>query len=281
MYVLSKLDDTQVLLSKTRLGVMWRSRCPVAGAIPAKKFLLPKLSKNNPPRKPHEKAPARTARMSNSKSPKSKKPKGRPTSVADLAILPLSLPTFSDLPSSCADAKHFLYVKPHTPAQAIESSPRSLFLANVPIDATEANLRTLFADHLGGARVESVQFDASIPATVEHKRFKSEELRGGKKDDTQSSRGTKRKREDEKHGKGGKKEMVAEGVVEDEDSALPRIWNSEIRRSGSGAVVIFLDRASMKGAWSAVQKIAKEGKAIQWTDSEALGAERMSQVPRL
>lgn len=246
----------------------------MAGAIPAKKFLPPKLSKNNPPRKPHEHAPVRTAKMSNSKSPKAKKSKSKPTSVADFAILPLSLPTLPNLPSSCADAKHYLYVKPHTPAQAVESSPRSLFLANVPIDATETNLRTLFADHLGGARVESVQFDASIPAVVEHKRFKSEELRGGKKDDAQASRGTKRKREDERHGKGGKKEMVAEGVVEDEDSALPRIWDNEIRRSGSGAVVIFLDRASMKGAWSAVQKTAKEGKAIPWAGSEAVGVER-------
>jgi ribosomal RNA-processing protein 7 len=213
--------------------------------------------------------------MSVTKTPKAKKQKGPPTSVADFVVLPLSLPTHPSLPPSCADAKHYLYIKPHAPSQPTESSPRSLFLANLPIDATESNLRALFADQLGGARVETVQFHASIPAVVEHKRFKSEELKVTKSNDSLANRGTKRKREDAASGKAGGKEMVAEGVVEDQDSALPRIWNREIHPSGSGAVVVFLDKASMKGAMSQVQKVVNEGKEIQWVGGEALGAERM------
>lgn len=215
------------------------------------------------------------ATMSVTKTPKAKKQKGLPTSVADFVVLPLSLPTHPSLPSSCADAKHYLYIKPHAPSQPTESSTRSLFLANLPIDATESNLRALFADQLGGARVETVQFHASIPAVVEHKRFKNEELKVTKSNDPLANRGTKRKREDAASGKAAGKEMVAEGVVEDQDSALPRIWNREIHPSGSGAVVVFLDKASMKGAMSQVQKVVNEGKAIQWVGGEALGAERM------
>ena len=227
----------------------------------------------------HNGYPAIPEKMSDAKSPKAKKAKSTPTAVAEFTILPLALPTQSGLPSSCADAKHYLYVKAHNPAQSIESTPRSLFIANVPIDATEANLRALFAEHLGGARVESVAFDASIPAVVEHKRFKPEQLKDGKKQDSQANRGTKRKSEDEKDGKTGKKEIVAEGLVEDDESALPRIWNGEIRRSGSGAVVVFLDRASMKGALLGVQKAVKEGKTVPWIGGTALGVERESTSP--
>ncbi|KAF1966637.1 hypothetical protein BU23DRAFT_560053 [Bimuria novae-zelandiae CBS 107.79] len=209
--------------------------------------------------------------MSHLKSPNAKKSTSPPKSVANFEVLPLSLPAQPGRPSSCADARHYIYVKPHAPSQTTASTPRSLFIANVPIDASEANLRALFADQLGGARVESVEFDASVPAVVEHKRFKLEELLGGENKDTQTNRGTKRKRED---GKSAKKEMVAEGVVEDEDSALPRIWNGELRRSGSGAVVVFLDKASMRGAFEQVQKAVKEGKTVRWIGGEALGVER-------
>lgn len=207
-------------------------------------------------------------------SPAAKKRKSAPASVADFAILPLTLPTLPGFPSSCADATHYLYVKAHAPAVSTESTARSLFIANVPIDASEANLRALFAEQLGGARVESVEFDASVPAVVEHKRFKLEELKGGKKD-TAENRGKKRKREDEAK---GKKAMVAEGVLEDEDSALPRIWSSEVRRSGSGAIVVFLDKASMRGALKEVHRAIKEKKTIRWIGGEALGVERESHL---
>ncbi|KAL1612647.1 hypothetical protein SLS60_000876 [Paraconiothyrium brasiliense] len=204
-------------------------------------------------------------------SPSPKKRKSAPTSVADFSILPLTLPTHSSLPSSCADAKHYLYVKAHAPAISTESTARALFLANVPIDASESNLRDLFAEQLGGARVESVEFDTSVPADVSHKHFRVEQAKekGGKKD-AGENKGKKRKR-----GEDGKGEaMVAEGVVADEDSALPRIWSSAMRKSGSGVVVVFLDKASMRGALKEVQKAIKDHTTIHWKGGEALGVER-------
>ncbi|OAG01190.1 uncharacterized protein CC84DRAFT_1061080, partial [Paraphaeosphaeria sporulosa] len=200
-----------------------------------------------------------------------KKRKSAPTAVADFAILALALPTQPGLPPSCADAKHYLYVKAHAPAIATESTARSLFLANVPIDASEANLRALFAEQLGGARVESVDFDGSVPAEVAHKHFNPAEVKAGNNDGPES-RGKKRKRADD--GKGNKSGMVAEGVLEDDDSALPRIWSAPVRRSGSGAVVVFVDKASMRGALKAVHAAIKLGTTISWTGGEALGVDR-------
>ncbi|KAF2259572.1 hypothetical protein CC78DRAFT_537017 [Lojkania enalia] len=183
-----------------------------------------------------------------------------PESVSGFAIFPLSLPSFPSLPKTCADAKHYLYIKPHEPAHPTALDERSLFISNVPFDANEGNLRALFADQLGGSRVASVVFDSSVPAAPTLKRWRTD---AGKKDGEQ--RGKKRKRDEE---------IVAEGVVEDETSSLPKIWPGELRRSGGCAVVVFVDRGSMKGAWKEVQKVIKERREVQWKGSEGLGVER-------
>jgi ribosomal RNA-processing protein 7 len=194
----------------------------------------------------------------------SKTIKSTPKTVADFAILPLSLPTLPGLPEQCREAKHYIYVKPHAPSIPTATDERSLFIANIPIDATETNLRALFVDQLGGAMVERVEFDSPIPAQPLHKRWKTD--KPGKEQGEQ--RGKKRKRNEEA--------LVAEGVVEDEDSALPRIWPGELRQSGSGAVVIFVDKKSARGAFKEVHRAIKESKTIHWKSGDAaLGAERM------
>ncbi|KAH7080013.1 ribosomal RNA-processing protein 7-domain-containing protein [Paraphoma chrysanthemicola] len=194
---------------------------------------------------------------------KAKASKAPPKTVAEFTILPVTLPTLSGLPEHCNDAKHYVYIKPHAPSIPTIADERSLFIANIPIDATESNVRALFADQLGGSRVERVDFDSSIPAQPMHKRWKSD--KADKQDG--AHRGKKRKRDEEA--------LVAEGVVEDEDSALPSIWPGELRRSGSGAVVVFVDKSSARGALKEVQKAVKEGRIIHWKSGDAaLGAER-------
>ncbi len=197
--------------------------------------------------------------------PAPSKPRKAPSTVADFTILPLTLPTLPGLPSSHQNTHHYLYLKPHSPSTFTPTSERSLFLANIPIDATSSNIRALFADQLGGARVESVEFDASIPAKPLHKRWKSEK-RGDEEEG--EVRGKKRKRNDA--------EVVAEGVVEDEESALPSLWGSEVRRSGSAAVVLFVDRRSARGALKEAMSAVKEGRAIYWKSGSGLGVERKS-----
>lgn len=198
---------------------------------------------------------------------KTKKSRVTPTAVADFTILPLALPALPGLPEQYQDAKHYLYIKPHEPSIPSADDERSLFLANVPIDASEANLRTLFREQLRGAMVERVAFDASIPAEPMHKRWKAD---GPKQtQDSDEKRGKKRKRSLSEA-----ESLVAEGVVEDEDSALPRLWSTELRKSGSGAVVVFVDKKSARGALKEVQRAIKEGRRISWKGGEGLGVER-------
>ncbi|EUC27808.1 hypothetical protein COCCADRAFT_110749, partial [Bipolaris zeicola 26-R-13] len=170
-----------------------------------------------------------------------------PKTVADFTVLPLTLPPLPGLPDQCSVAKHYIYIKPHTPSVPTASSDRSLFIANLPPDASETSLRTLFSSQLGGSMIERVDFDASVPAEPLHKRWKSEA--GG----TAAVQGKKRKRGVDD------KEIVAEGVVEDAESALPPLWSSGIRRSGSAGVVVFVDGKSARGAVRGVQRVVKEG----------------------
>ena len=191
---------------------------------------------------------------------KKQKQKKTPTTVSDFTILPLTLPA--------AAAVHYAYIKPHAPSTFTPTAERSLFIANVPVDATESALRSLFATQLGGARVERVDFDASIPAAPLHKRWKTAQPT---EVDDGEARGKKRKRADE--------EVVAEGVVEDEESALPSLWAGELRRSGSGAVVVFVDKRSARGAMKEVMHAVKEGREVEWVSGEGVGVERMFSGP--
>lgn len=202
--------------------------------------------------------------MAPEKSTKTKATKHVPKTVADFTVLQLVLPTSSSLPEQCKVARHYIYVKPHAPSIPTATDERSLFIANVPIDATEGNMRALFAEQLGGSMVERVEFDAPIPAQPMHKRWKTNKpaTEDGEK------RGKKRKRNEEA--------LVAEGVVEDAESALPSIWPGELRRSGSGVVVIFVDKRSARGAMKEIYRAAKDGKSIHWKSGDAaLGVERM------
>lgn len=118
--------------------------------------------------------------------------------------------------------------------------------------------------------VERVDFDSSVPAQPLHKRWKSDTRAAGKEDTASGDnalRGKKRKRTEDAA-------MVAEGVVEDAESALPKLWSSELRRSGGGAVVVFVDKKSARGAMKAVQKAVKEGQEVVWKSGENLGVER-------
>ncbi|KAH6642881.1 ribosomal RNA-processing protein 7-domain-containing protein [Boeremia exigua] len=186
-----------------------------------------------------------------------------PSTVADFIVLPLTLPTLSGLPAAHENTTHYLYVKPHEPSTYSATAERSLFIANVPIDASESNIRALFAEQLGGARVESVDFDASVPARPLHKRWKQDKR--GDSEDESEQRSKKRKRTDD---------VVAEGVIEDDESALPALWARDVQRSGSAAVVTFVDKRSARGALKEVHAVAKSARSLPWKTGGPLGLER-------
>jgi ribosomal RNA-processing protein 7 len=174
----------------------------------------------------------------------------RPTTAGDYSILSLQIPPQQ---TYTTPSPHFLYVRAHEPKLPDPRSSRSLFIVNTPIDATETHFRTLFADHLGGSRVEQVEFESTGPTT------KSAMAKSAQPPSK------KRKR------------------TEEDDAAmeLPPTWDREIQRSGSAAVVIFVDKPSMEIALKHVKRAAKARTelAYAWAPKgdqvPALGSQRM------
>lgn len=171
--------------------------------------------------------------------------KNTPSTIADYAVLPLQIPPTASYPT---ESFHYIYLRPHDPKMPDVDSPRSLFVVNVPIDSAEQHFRSLFAaQKFGGVRVDRVDFDNSRPA---------------KKAIVPAPSSTKKRKRETLDPVGG-------GEV------LPKIWDRTIHRSGSSAVVVFVDRPSMEVAWKGIRKAAKARESISW------GQEIDSKVPAL
>lgn len=175
-----------------------------------------------------------------------------PIEVADYHVLPLRILPISSCPNPTT---HYIYVRPHTPNIPQRDSPRSLFIVNVPFDSTDLYLRSLFADQLGGGRIERVEFETSRPQ--KKAAFKPTQTVGRKK----------RKRAD----------VEAEELAD----CLPETWDRELHGSGSTAVAVFVDKPSMELALKAVKKAASARTELQWGKGmeervPSLGSQRVS-----
>jgi hypothetical protein len=181
-----------------------------------------------------------------------------PLTVSDYTVFAVQLPP---VPSFSQTAYHFFYIRPHEPKLPDADSPRSLFVANVPITSTETHFRHLFGTQLSAGRVERVEFrDAP-----EQNKKPIATIQGS----VISHKSKKRKRE------------TAEDIQTQLESAakLPPVWDRELRPSGSHAVVVFVDRASMEASLKAVKAAAKSRKDIIWGEGiedklPPLGAQR-------
>ncbi|KAK0901372.1 hypothetical protein LTR02_008696 [Friedmanniomyces endolithicus] len=170
-----------------------------------------------------------------------------PTTTNTFTILPLHIPP---LPSFPRETTHYLYLRPNAPKLPSETTSREIFLVNVPVDATETHFRALFAEQLGGARVESVGFEGG--------RRRGRGIMGPSVavgGDT-SGRGKKRKR-----GVVAEEEVGAEGR---EVGGLPEVCEREVRGSGGTAVVTFVDRASAEMAVREARRAARSGRRVEW-----------------
>lgn len=161
--------------------------------------------------------------------------------VQDFTVLPLIFPA---LPSYPKETTHYLYLRANAPKVPTEDTPRELFLANVPVDATETHFRSLFADQLGGARVENVDF----PDTRVGKGIIAPVVR------PEGKKGKKRKR--------GLKDGSA--TAGEEVGLLPEVWDRQLHRSGGTAVVRFVDRPSAEMALREAKRATKNDKRIIW-----------------
>lgn len=180
-----------------------------------------------------------------------------PLAISSYHILPLSLPPLPALQSQ-PSATHYLYLRPHAPKIPSPSTPRSLFLVNVPFDATEAHLKTLCSTQLGlpAGRVESVRFEGQKTREREGEGEDGGKVGGGEVQGTlKGKKSQKRKRA----------AVEEEGELEDLDGmALPGTWEREVLRAGGTAVVVFVDRASVEAVMKAVRRVRKHGEAVVW-----------------
>ena len=179
-----------------------------------------------------------------------------PSSLSSYTILQVSLPPQPAYPKS---ATHYIYLRPDAPKSPTSDTPRSLFLSNIPIDSSEASLRTLFKQ-IGGALVDRVEFEdndaKSGSILVKGQRWVKE-------GDTRVS-GKKRKRD---------RDIDNEGK---EKLALPATWEFKVRRSGSCAVVVFVDRATAEAVLKECIRMAKRKEKVEWRSTEELGEKRRS-----
>ena len=173
-----------------------------------------------------------------------------PLQISDYHVLPIALPPLVAYPTP---ATHYLYLRTHEPKLPTPSTPRSLFLVNLPTDASEAHIKHLFSSQLGlpSGRIEIVQFEDSTSKALtslgERAPVATEDANSPKK------KGKKRKRGDEG------------GMALDLDCAgLPDTWDRGLHRSGSTAVVVFVDRASTDASLKAVKRANKEGTKLVW-----------------
>lgn len=161
-----------------------------------------------------------------------------PPTVNKYIVFPVILPATT----TSSAASHYIYVRRHEPKLPTADSDRSIFAANLPVDATEDQLRSLFAS-VDGGRVERVILEGdAVPIAV-----------GAAVQDPKKSK--KRKR--------GEKATDQEP----KNIELPKVWDRVVRRSGGTAVVVFVDRPSMELALKGAAKVVKKGsKGVEWPE---------------
>lgn len=168
------------------------------------------------------------------------------TRVNEFTVLPLIIPSTPSFPQQTT---HYLYVRANAPRVPTEDTPREVFLVNVPADATELHVRNLFAEQLSGGRVESVAFEGArvgkgIIASVAA---------------VQGNSNKKRKR-----GEADEEEKRADTPGQQQIGQLPKVWDRDLQRSGSTAVVTFVDRPSADLALKQVRRAIKTGHEVVW-----------------
>jgi ribosomal RNA-processing protein 7 len=160
--------------------------------------------------------------------------------ISDFTLLPIALPPHPSFPTP---ATHTIYLRPNEPKIPTENDARSLFLVNIPVDSTAAHFRAIFASLVGVGRFESISFGDEKKSSTITFDYKMRATGGNKK---------KRKRVSE----------LAREAEEGEE--LPRIWDRELHRSGSTAVVVLVDAKSVDSVFKSIRRLHKGGKEAEW-----------------
>lgn len=164
-----------------------------------------------------------------------------PSTVGDFIALPVILQS----KALNKDVKHYIYIKAYDPKIPNEEAIRSLFLVNIPVTATEPQLRHLFTTQLSGGHVETVHFaeqDGTSSSIIATTKSTTKELAK-----SQSL---------------GKRKRQSQPTVQELESTLstytlPSTTPSQFHPTGSTAIVTFLDRPSRDLTLRACRKASK------------------------
>lgn len=213
-----------------------------------------------------------------------------PKSIGDYLVLPLSLPIQANLPASIQQPiLHYCYIKPDSPREPTPDTPRSLYISNCPIDSTETAFRTLFKTLHSSALVERVDFENDTDAQAPLRVLKDLGLKVGTEVSVQGTKmisegyngqttTTTEGEDDDDATKAQTKKRKRRDLAEDHEllsvareMTLPRIWPSPpLRKSGSSAVIVFVDRQAMLLALKAAANAVKnKSTAIEWVPEAA------------
>jgi ribosomal RNA-processing protein 7 len=177
-------------------------------------------------------------------------------------VLPVRMPPAPAFPVS---AIHEMRVRRNTPKTPTETDRRTLFVKNVPADATEPHLRAVVAALVGPGRFEAAFFEdgsrapvAVDPARVARVKSIARKRKRGTDDDGWEVARSDDDDDQEDDDEAEQRRRAAEAAN------LPEIWNRAIHRSGSSAVVLLADEKSASLVLKAVAKLARGKKLPVW-----------------
>ncbi|KAM0333096.1 hypothetical protein ACHAQA_001754 [Verticillium albo-atrum] len=164
------------------------------------------------------------------------------------SILPIQMPA---LPSCPITAIHEVRVRRNTPKIPTAIDGRSLFLKNVPADASEAHFRAVFGSLVGPGRFESIAFEGERKRRLELDPAQASKM---------SALVKKRKRDEQE---------AEERAREEETALLPEVWTRRIHKSGSSAIVLMADEKSVDQVLKAIAKAKRKNKLPVWGEGVA------------
>jgi len=145
------------------------------------------------------------------------------------------LPILTSLLPNQPNIYHNLYLRRHNPehTSTINAShdidDRSLYALNVPIDSTTTHFRSYFSS-IGAGRVETVIFeDEPLPP-------QATDVASAQHSSSSSSFTTNKSKK--------RKRQALENF--DERLPLPKTWDRTVHKSGTSAVIVFVDSASLE-----------------------------------
>ncbi|KAG1846658.1 ribosomal RNA-processing protein 7-domain-containing protein [Suillus subluteus] len=161
-----------------------------------------------------------------------------------MPILPKCLSGFTVIPIAYPSSTHYIYARAHAKSKSktkpnnVLPEGRTLFLVNVPPDATERELTLLFK-HCG--TIERVLFDFnSADALAEHASDSDEEMSEASVNEEPDTEARPRK----------KRKLQTSEPTPPEVIPLPSPSLRTLRKTGSCAHIIFLDSSSLAKALS-------------------------------